>query len=301
MNSFQLVTAFITLWTLQFSSFACATEPLIVSGNPQAPPVVWEKSGQLTGIGPQLVVSFLDQEEIKHTVRPEGSWDEVQDKARSGSIDLIVSAYDNPERREYLDYSIPYLDSPVVIVVKKGDIFPMDSWDDLVGKKGVANVGESFGEKFDTFIKEKLNVAYVPYERAFAMLGDDRADYLIIDLYPSVIYAKMLKAEDKIEYMDQPVTVQNFHVTISKSSAHKSLMPKINDYIKQMLEKGEIKRMLQAQYQAWHKTFLKRQRFFERADYKSQEAQAEFNATARDRGLDNLMRFVETNKPYISN
>jgi polar amino acid transport system substrate-binding protein len=300
MNRFQLASTLFTIWTLLLSTVSGAAEPLVVSGSPKAPPIVWEKSGTLTGIGPQLVASFLDQAGIKYTIRPEGSWAEVQAKAKSGAIDMIVSAYDNQERREYLDYSIPYIKSPVVIVVKKGDGFPLNSWNDLNEKKGVANTGESFGEKFDTFIREKLNVAFVPYESAFAMLADDRADYLIIDLYPSVIYAKMLNAEDKIEYLDNPATLQNFHVTIAKSSPYKSLVPKINAYIKQMQDRGEIKKMMQEQYQAWHKTFQERKRFFERSNIQSMQTQVEFDAGAYDRGLNNLMRFVETNKPYLS-
>ena len=301
MKHFQLSSILFIAFTLLLSTTPCQAEPLVISGNPQAPPIVWEKAGTLTGIGPQLISSFLDQEKIKYTLQPEGSWTEVQDKAKSGNIDMIVAAYDNQERREYLEYSIPYIKSPVVIVVKKGDVFPLDSWNDLAGKKGVANTGESFGEKFDTYIKEKLNVTYVPYERAFSMLADNSADYMVIDLYPAVIYAKMLSAEDKIEYLDNPATVQNFHITITKGSPYKNLIPIINAFIKQKQDKGEIKKMMQEQYQAWHKTFRKRQSFFERADLKSKETQVELNANAPDRGLDNLMRFVETSRPYMFN
>lgn len=301
MFRFHLTYALFTAWAFLLHAATATAEPVLVSGNPKAPPIVWEKTGQLTGIGPQLVASFFEKEGIKYSIQPEGSWEEVQSKAKSGDIDMIVAAYDNRERRKYLDYSIPYIKSPVVIVVKKGDGFPLDSWDTLAGKKGVANTGESFGERFDTFIKEKLDVAFVRYERAFAMLADDRADYMIIDLYPSIIYAKMLNAEDKVEYLDKPVTRQNFHITIAKSSPYTNLVPKINAHIKLMQEKGEIDRMLQEQYQAWHKTFRERKEFFQRSNIQSLQTQAEIDATAHDRGLDNLMRFVEDSSPYMFN
>jgi len=301
MKLFRLASTLVMTCTLLLTSAASYAAPLVVSGNPQAPPIVWEKSGELTGIGPQLVGSFLDQEKIEYTIQQKGSWAEVQSKAKSGTVDIIVAAYDNEERREYLEYSIPYIKSPVVIVVKKGAVFPLNSWNDLAGKKGLANTGESFGEKFDTFIKEKLDVTTMSYERAFSMLWNDRADYLVIDLYPAVIYAKMLGAENKIEYLDNPVTIQNFHITIAKSSPYKSLIPKINAYIKQMQDKGEIKKMMKEQYQAWHKTFLERRRFFQKADMKAMDSQTKFNASDRDQGLDNLMRFVETSRPYMFN
>ncbi len=289
---------------LLFSIMLCpalAGEQLMASGNPEAPPVMWERSGKMTGIGPELVSSILETEGVKYTIAPAGNWQEVQNRAKTGEVDLIVAAYDNKERRTYMEYSIPYLKSPVVILVKKGDKFSITSWNNLVGKKGVANTGESFGEKFDTFIREKLDVTYTNYERAFQMLAEDVADYLIIDLYPAVIYSKMLLAEDKVEYLDNPATVQHFHVTISKKSPHLGLMPKINSRIAALKEQGNIKKMALEQYTYWHKTFKERQRLFERADVEARKAQVEYDAGARDRGLDNLARFIERDLPYLSN
>jgi len=296
---FSILTFFVSMTVISLSP-ANATDPLVVSGNPEAPPIVWEKSGQLTGIGPELVATILTKEGINYTLRPAGSWSEVQEKARSGNIDIIVSAYDNTERREFLEFSIPYLKSPVVILVMKGNEFPFTSWNDLKGKKGVANTGESFGEKFDDFIKKELKVNYTQYEKAFKLLTDNAADYMIIDLYPAVIYSKMLLAEDKISYLENPATIQHFHVTISKKSPHLGLMAKINEFIQQMQEKGLIKQMALDQYTNWNKTFQARQRLFERANVKAREAQMEYNAGSRDRGLDRLAEYIQQDLRYLS-
>lgn len=296
---FSILTLIASLSAISFSP-ALATDPLVVSGNPEAPPVVWEKSGQLTGIGPELVSTILTKEGINFTLQPEGSWTEVQQKAKSGDIDIIVSAYDNTERREFLDFSIPYLKSPVVVLVMQGNEFPFTSWNDLKGKKGVANTGESFGAKFDDFIRKELNVTYTPYEKAFKMLTENTVDYLIIDLYPAVIYSKMLQAEDKISYLENPATIQHFHVTLSKKSPHLGLMPKINATITQMKEKGLIKMMALDQYKNWHKTFQARQRLFDKSQVKAKEAQVEYDAGARDRGLDRLAEYIQKDLRYLS-
>jgi polar amino acid transport system substrate-binding protein len=301
MHRHFITPAFLFLLSFLMFSPTYAEELLMISGNPEAPPVMWEKSGKMAGIGPELVTSILDAEGVKYTIGPAGSWKEVQNKARTGEVDLVVAAYDNKERRTYMEYSIPYLKSPVVILVKKGDTFSFTSWNDLIGKKGVANTGESFGEKFDTFIKEKLDVQFIPYESAFRMVSEDEADYLIIDLYPAVIYSKMLLAEDKVEYLDNPATVQYFHVTMSKKTPHLGLMSKINTHITKMKEQGQIKKMALEQYAAWNKTFKERQRLFERANIDARKSQVEYDAGAHDRGLDNLARFIERDLPYLSN
>ena len=199
-----------------------------------------------------------------------------------------------------MDFSVPYLKSPVVIVVRKGECFACSAWNGLVGKKGAANIGESFGEEFDTYIHEKLDVTYVPYQRAFEMLNHGTVDYLIMDLYPAIIYSKLLNAEDKIEYLDTPATVQYFHMTISKKSPYRSLMPKINAEIKKMKEQGIFKKLAKEQYKSWNKTFKARQRFFARSQAKARQAQSNWDAGARDRGLDNMARFIERDIPYMS-
>ena len=125
-----------------------AAAPMIISGNPDSPPVSWDKNGKLMGVGPELATKILSELKVPFSLQVAGNWQQVQDKTRDGAVDMIVAAYKNKERQEYMDYSIPYLDSPVVIVVKKGDQFPFSSWKSLVGKKGVAHSGESFGEKF---------------------------------------------------------------------------------------------------------------------------------------------------------
>ena len=277
-----------------------AARPLIASGNPEAPPIVWDKTGKLVGVGPAAARRILEKLQVPFIIQPGGTWQQVQEGSKNGSIDLIVSAYDNKERRQYMDFSVPYLKSPVVIVVRKGECFACSAWNGLVGKKGAANTGESFGQEFDTYIHEKLDVTYVPYQRAFEMLSDGTVDYLVMDLYPAIIYSKLLNAEDKIEYLDTPATVQYFHMTISKKSPYLSLMPKINNEIEKMKKEGLFKEMVKEQYKNWNKTFKQRQRFFARSRAKAQQAQSNWDSGARDRGLDEMARFIERDVPYMS-
>ncbi len=276
-----------------------AANPMLVTGNPEAPPIVWEKGGRLVGIGPWLAEATLKPLAVDYVIRPSGSWAEVQQKASNGTVDLIVSAYRTRERERYLEFSEPYLESPVVIVTRKGNTFACNCWADLVGKKGVAHTGESFGNRFDAYIKSKLDVTYTTYNRAFEMLGEDTADYLIIDLYPAIIYSKLLQVEDRIEFMDKPATVQYFHMALARQSPYRDLLPKIDQRIRDLKKKGVIKKMLIAQYREWKKTFDQRQRFYAKSQAKAKQAQARFDATARDRGLDTLARFIERDIPYM--
>ena len=89
-----------------------------------------------------------------------GSWEEAQAAARDGQADLIFGIYYNDARAGYLDYVQPaFMYDDVAIFVAKGKDFPFKEQNDLIGKKGVTNEeGESYGDEFDAFMKDKLDV-----------------------------------------------------------------------------------------------------------------------------------------------
>ena len=244
------------------NSFAADT--FIVSGNPKAPPIVWEEYKKLIGVGPDLAKSILTELNLDYDIRVTGDWQQVQDKCKSGEIDMIVSAYKNDERAAYMEYSMPYLPQPTVIVVRKGKEFPFGRWESLIGKRGVSNVGESYGQKFDTFIKEKLSVKFIAFERAIELLSRGEVDYLIVDLYTALIYTRLMQGENSITILEPPVTTQNFHMTIGKNSPMAVQMPAINKKLYRLVKDGTVEKLFYEHFESWKKLIAKRSRYFNR-------------------------------------
>lgn len=240
-----------------------SSDTFVISGNPNAPPVVWEQYQELVGLGPDLTKSIFEELNIPYNLRRFGNWQNVQKKARSGEIDMIVSAYKNKEREEYLEFSDPYLSQPTVIMVEKGKEFNFSSWDSLVGKKGVSNSGESYGQKFDDFIKEKLDVSYQQFERALQVLNRGEADYLIIDLYTALIYTKLLQGEDSVSIIDPPVTVQSFHFAVRKDSGLVKYLPQINKKIEEKINNNEVSDSLLSHFDKWQRVTNQRSNYFD--------------------------------------
>jgi len=250
-------------FTLLFVPSLYSSDAFVISGNPNAPPVVWEEYQELVGLGPDLTKSIFDELSIPYNLRRFGDWQNVQKKARNGEIDMIVSAYKNKEREEYLEFSDPYLSQPSVILVEKGKEFNFSSWDSLVGKKGVSNSGESYGQKFDDFIKQKLDVSYHQFERALQVLNLGEADYLIIDLYTALIYAKLLQGEDSVSIIDPPVTVQSFHFAVRKDSGLVKYLPQINKKIEEKLNNNEVSDSLLSHFDKWQRVTNQRSNYFD--------------------------------------
>ena len=72
-----------------------------------------------------------------------GSWDDAQQAVKSGKADAIVGLYKTEARLP----SFTYLDPPIApdpsaVLVRTGVSFVYNGWNSLIGKKGVANVGE---------------------------------------------------------------------------------------------------------------------------------------------------------------
>ena len=87
----------------------------------------------------------------------------------------------------------------MAVFVVKGKEFPFTDKNDLIGKKGVTNQGESYGNEFDAFMKDKLDVARAAgIDAAFKDLLDGKADYLIAGYYPGLAEAAKQGIKDKV-------------------------------------------------------------------------------------------------------
>ena len=280
MKTFSLFVVSLVIFSFSVSN-SFASGKFIVSGNPKAPPVVWEQYDKLTGIGPDIAKAILTELKLDYEIKVSGDWQQVQDKCKTGEIDMIVSAYKNDERAKYMEFSLPYLPQPTVIVVAKGKEFPFGQWESLIGKKGASNIGESYGQEFDTFIKDKLDVTFVAFERAVELLSSGEADYLIVDLYTALIYTRLLRGEDSITILEPPVTTQTFHLTIGKNSPMAVQMPAINKKLAHLVKDGTVEKLFYKHFNSWKELITKRSRYFAK-DSKIRDKEYEDYMKSRD-------------------
>jgi polar amino acid transport system substrate-binding protein len=182
-----------------------------------------------------------------------GNWADAQAAARDGTADMIYGIYYNDERAKYLDYVQPaFIFDDVAIFVAKGKAFPFKGRDDLIGKKGVTNQGESYGTEFDAFMAEKLDVARADgIDEAFKVLLDGKADYLIAGYYPGLAEAAKAGVKDEIEVLDQAVLTAEMFVAFSKKSPCTALAAKFGQAITEMTTDGSFDAMLADAAKKW--------------------------------------------------
>src|SRR5262245_10672332 len=204
----------------------------VASGHPEWPPIMYRNGSTIDGAGPALVKKIFDDLGVNVAFPYTGTWDEVQAKARSGEVDVLVAAYKTAEREGYMVYSDPYTTDPVAIFVAKGKAFPFDSWDVLAGKKGIAMVGDSYGQQFDDFAAARLQLTRVTTSaQAFDMVSRGQGDYLLYSLYAGDDYLKKTGTAAQFESLPKFVDEENFYITISKKSPFVTYLPLINQEI----------------------------------------------------------------------
>jgi len=230
-----------TYYATRPTSIATETSNKIsASGHPEWWPIMWQDNNRIVGAGPDLLTLIAHDLGLELDVLYQGTWDQVLEKVKQGQVDMLVAAYKTSDREQWMDYSIPYATDPAAIFVKKGRAFPFEKWEDLIGKNGIATVGDSYGQEFDTFM-EKLSVTRVTTAKeAFAALEEERGEYFIFALRSGQKILSETEYAGKFEYLNKIVTEQNFYITISKQSRFTSYLPNINELIQEYRDTGII-------------------------------------------------------------
>jgi polar amino acid transport system substrate-binding protein len=217
----------------------------IVSGHDDWPPVMYEvvnSDGSASIAGTGVDATRIVFKNIGVDIDPKyvGSWTTVQQMAKEGKIDVIVALYKTKEREEYLYYSIPYTNDPIVLFFKKGHEFNYTGKESLIGKKGVATAGDSYGQVMDDFIvSANLNVVRVNTSlQAFDMLREGKVNYYI----NSQSAGRSVINQSGLSGFTESGVVSNelFYMGISKKSPFAANMREINSVLRDMIANNQI-------------------------------------------------------------
>ena len=233
---------------------ADACDTLTFTGHPQYPVIAFKEGDKIVGAAADLVEAIGGELKVPVQSKFTGTWADAQAAAREGKVDMIVGIYYNDERGTYLDYVQPAFNfDQVAVFVAKGKGFPYTGQEDLIGKKGVTNQGESYGTDFDAFIDKSLTVARTDgIDAAFADLMAGKADYVIAGYYPGIAEADKMGIEDKVEALSPTLITAEMFVAFSKKSPCRTLAPEFGQAVAAMTTDGRFHKMLTGAMEAWN-------------------------------------------------
>jgi len=152
--SFVLGTAFARLcyaetqtihWTPEETLWIQAHPVIRVGMDPNYPPYSFRDiDSTYSGISKEFMDRISEMTGLRFEVIPNFSWAEILDGASKDQIDLIPNIVRTEEREQWLLFSEPYIESPLVVITQQNN-YDIRSPDALKGKKlaAVFNYGSS--------------------------------------------------------------------------------------------------------------------------------------------------------------
>lgn len=231
------------------SAFAQDCQTLIITGPPLSPPSSWVMDQKLVGASVEFVEKVALAAGVKNVEkRVFSTWREALDATRLGEVDLIFSAGFSAERERYLNFILPaYAGQYLYVVVRKGESFPLLKYDDLLGRRGAAGIGEAYGSgEFDKFVNKNLALVRSPtISDSFALLFNNKVDYVLgyANAVNSEIFTKNLLGKVDI-LLTYPFYAETF-LALSKRSKCSSIATALSAEIKKA-EKANLYYLLSA-------------------------------------------------------
>lgn len=235
--------AFILTAALLLSDMALAEKTITAF----AAPTIYSRIEGKKTVGPVITIAekIFDKYGLKLKIR-QVPWARAIDELRAGKLDMILTIFATEEREKFATFTVPYGYLNTSAFVPKGRVFPLNSWNDLVGKKGLMIRGRSEGQKFDQFAKANLTLAEKKniYTILKMIAHGGRGDYGIEKETTIRIESIKLGVDKKIVILPTPLVSNPIRFGISKKSQFNNLVPKVNKEIEAYVADGTIKNLV---------------------------------------------------------
>lgn len=200
-------------------------------------PVLEVSESGVQGAAASVLADFAaDYEDVRFEFGNAQPWVRTELQLSEGQLDLIAGAYFNAKRdREFL-YSAPFHSEKIHLFVTPEHLFDYTRMEELVGLVGIRPAGGSYGERFDRFAAEHLDLQEV-FDSAtmLRMLLNGRADYLILAKMNGLQFIKKYGLQREVLMLPQPVVENGVHFLFNRNSPCAGLRNALNRFIAQRL------------------------------------------------------------------
>ncbi|KAF6690134.1 EAL domain-containing protein [Pseudomonas sp. EKM23D] len=153
-----------------------------------------DENGRYQGLAADYVRLIQDRLGIKIKLIEPASWGQVLEQARNSQLDLIPGVMSTPERQNYLAFTRPYIDFPMVILAHEGGARPR-TLKELYGLK-IAVVEHYAPHELLRTHHPDINLVALPnVSSTLQALATGKVDAVVSDLASSVWSLRELKLE----------------------------------------------------------------------------------------------------------
>ena len=264
------VLALATLFSVGTVATACApSDAIIVQTNAFFAPFEYYDGTEIVGVDVDIMEK-VGEKLGREVVFQDGDFAIIIDVVSQGTMADAGAAgiTITDERKEKVDFSIPYYTSVQYVIWEEGnedfatseaaDGTDIVLWEQLRGKKigvqldttGMIYVdGEIEGVDFDGVLKDS-GAECKPYDNAQmaveAMFGSDALDCVVVDQLPAQYLAENVKNHDlqcaALYYDAEKATEEQYAICVTPGNTE--LLNAINEVLEEMIESGEIEALV---------------------------------------------------------
>jgi polar amino acid transport system substrate-binding protein len=207
-------------------------ETVVVATCADNPPFSYHRLGRMTGFEIDLFDKIAKELNFKLEWK-DLAFDALLESVQSGKVDCAISAIaENDKRKSVMDFSIPYHDSKVAMIVTKDSNFQKvdDLKDELIGTQ----IGSSHEAILEGMLPNGKIQTLPKMPELLAALKNSQIKALVTG---AIEASDQVKNEDKLAYFIIPNKVELFAIAFPKGS---KLLEKINGVIKKFQDNGVI-------------------------------------------------------------
>jgi polar amino acid transport system substrate-binding protein len=238
---------------LRMAACAAACDKVVISADPSYPPLHWYDGTVLQGASIEIATRVFSDLHVPYEVRYVGPLKRVLALARSGEVDVVATLKVTAERETFLAFgNTPALNNPVVAFVDSRRTFAFHGREDLIGRRGAIALGNVFGDAFDRFLHQRLQVVETAdVNQLFKLLEYGRIEYGIIGLYPGLAWMAAQHKANRFLALTPPLAASSNYVAFSRASACLKWLPAFDRRLGTLQRQGAFERASDAYLAVW--------------------------------------------------
>lgn len=206
------------------------------------PPFEFEVDGDYTGIDIDLINAIAEEQGFEIEFNPM-DFGGIIPALQAGQLDIAIAGMSiTDERKEVVDFSDPYFDAGLSLVVKS-DNEEITSLEDLEGKTIAVKSGTT-GAQFARDNEEEFGYEIAQFEDSPAMfqeVSNGNADALMED-YPVIAYA-IAESELELKTVGERLTGDQYGIAVLKGE-NAEVLEQINAGLQALRDNGEYDEIL---------------------------------------------------------
>ncbi|MGM9874619.1 MAG: ABC transporter substrate-binding protein [Bacilli bacterium] len=163
------------------------------------------------------------------------AFDSLINELNSGKADFAAAGMSiNEERKKEVDFSIEYVSSKQVIVVRK-DYNKIKNINDLNGK----TISVQLGSVADTYVTKNFKNSKIVRQKKFLSAAEDvkakKSECIIMDELPA---KELVKNNSELTILKIELFTDKYAIAVKKGNTE--LLNKINEVLEKLIEEGKI-------------------------------------------------------------